>query len=148
MRQQTTPNASWQNRAEQIVKGAPNRDWQKSSFTMIPGEPVDVPLIRYNPANNYKAEQFGTAKMMFFKWNTVEGSFIGFGVAAYDGKILESIPVINLKGEWTDESRSHAVNGIARHIENRICPKCSKFDTIKYGRRVISCRCGFRESAL
>jgi hypothetical protein len=142
----TTP-ASWISCAAKIVQNAPNRDWQKSTFSLIPGEPVDVKLIRYNPKNGYKAEQFGTAKMMFFKWDKPEGSFIGFGVAVYN-TILEATPVINLNGEWTDESRQHACNGIARHIENRVCPKCGKFDTIKFGRRVISCRCGFRESAI
>lgn len=147
MKRKTTSNISWQDRAAQIVATAPNTDWQKSDFTMIPGEPVDVPLTRYNPENGYKREQFGTAKMMFFRWNQPDGSFIGFGVAVYND-ILEATPVINGKGVWTDESREHACNGVARHIENRICPKCSKVDTIKFGRRVISCRCGYRESAI
>jgi hypothetical protein len=140
-------DASWLSCAAKIVQNAPNKDWQKSTFSIIPGEPVDVKLTRYNPANGYKLEEIGTAKMMFFKWDKPEGSFIGFGVAVYE-TILESIPVINLKGEWTDDSRSRAQSAISRHIENRICPKCQKFDTIKYGRRVISCRCGFRESAI
>lgn len=139
----TTP-ASWLSVAAKVVQTAPNRDWQKSTFSLMPGNPVDVPLERSYSENGYKPESIGNAKMMFFKWDNPEGSFIGFGVAVY-GTLVEAVPVI---GKWTDESRHHACCGVARHIENRICPKCRKSDTLRYNRRNVSCRCGFRESLI
>lgn len=148
MRQTTTPNASWQERAAQIVATAPNPDWKKSGWTLLMEPPVETPLFFFDANNGYKEKQFGTAEVVFCKWDKADGTFIGFAVAVYDGRILESCPVIDRTGTFDAESRQHAYHSVARHIEHRRCPKCGKFDTKKFGRRVVSCKCGYRDSMI